>query len=211
MKKAALYCRISTLNHGQSVDLQLNDLRKLAEQRGFQIVKEYCDEGQSGSKCSRPALDAMLADAKRGKFQTLLIWKLDRLGRSTAHLIRLLEEFKAWGVELVSFSEGLDFTTTSGKLFFTLVSAFAEFERDCIRERVRAGLRAAKARGVRLGRPRVMVNTAQIALLRGQGASWAGIAEQLGVGEGTVRRAAQASAKNLASDIAVTPCQIKAA
>ena len=105
MKKTALYCRISTLNHGQSVDMQLNDLRKLAEQRGFQVVKEYCDEGQSGSKSSRPALDAMLADAKRGKFQTLLIWKLDRLGRSTAHLIQLLEEFKAWGVELVSFTE----------------------------------------------------------------------------------------------------------
>jgi len=164
--------------------MQLNDLRKLAEQRGFQVVKEYCDEGQSGSKSSRPALDAMLADAKRGKFQTLLIWKLDRLGRSTTHLIQLLEEFKAWGVELVSFSEGLDFTTTSGKLFYTLISAFAEFERDCIRERVRAGLRAARAKGKRLGRPRVIVDAAQIASLRRQGASWAAIANKLGIGKG---------------------------
>jgi len=193
------------------VDLQLNDLRRLAEQRGFQIVKEYCDEGQSGSKSSRPALDAMLADAKRGKFQTLLIWKLDRLGRSTAHLIQLLEEFKAWGVELVSFSEGLDFTTTSGKLFYTLISAFAEFERDCIRERVRAGLRAARAKGIRLGRPRVTLDAATIASLRGQGASWAAIAKKLGIGEGTVRRAALASAKNLPSGIAVSPCESKAA
>ena len=211
MKKAAIYCRISTLNHGQSVDLQLNDLRRLAEQRGFQIVKEYSDQGQSGAKNSRPALDAMLADARRGKFQTLLIWKLDRLGRSTSHLIQLLEEFKAWGIELVSFSEGLDFTTTSGKLFFTLVSAFAEFERDCIRERVRAGLRNAKAKGTRLGRPRIIVDAAQIALLRRQGASWATIAKQLSVGEGTVRRAALASAKNPPADVAVSPCETRAA
>jgi DNA invertase Pin-like site-specific DNA recombinase len=211
VKKAALYCRVSTLNHGQSVDMQLSDLRKLAEQRGFQVVREYCDEGQSGSKSSRPALDAMLTDAKRGKFQTLLIWKLDRLGRSTAHLIQLLEEYKAWGVELVSFSEGLDFSTTSGRLFYTLISAFAEFERDCIRERVRAGLRAARAKGTRLGRPRVTVDAAQIALLRNQGASWATIAKQLGVGEGTVRRAALASAKNPFSGIAVSPCESKAA
>jgi DNA invertase Pin-like site-specific DNA recombinase len=114
-------------------------------------------------------------------------------------------------VELVSFSEGLDFTTTSGKLFYTLISAFAEFERDCIRERVRAGLRAAKAKGTRLGRPRVTVDTAQIALLRRQGASWAGIAKQLGVGEGTVRRAAPPSAKNPPSGMAVSPCETRAA
>ena len=197
MKKAALYCRISTLNHGQSVDLQLNDLRRLAEQRGFQIVKEYCDEGQSGSKNSRPALDAMLGDAKRGKFQTLLIWKLDRLGRSTAHLIQLLEEFKAWGVELVSFSEGLDFTTTTGKLFYTLISAFAEFERETIRERVRAGLRNAQTKGTRLGRPRILVDATQIGSLRAQGASWAAISARTGVSKGTAQRAVRSLPTNL--------------
>jgi DNA invertase Pin-like site-specific DNA recombinase len=197
VKRAAVYCRISTLNHGQSVDLQLNDLRKLAEQRGFQIVKEYCDEGQSGSKNSRPALDAMLADARRGKFQTLLIWKLDRLGRSTSHLIQLLEEFRAWGVELVSFSEGLDFTTTTGKLFYTLISAFAEFERETIRERVRAGLRNAKAKGTRLGRPRIIVDAAQIASLRAQGGSWAAISARTGVSKGTAQRAVRSLPKNL--------------
>jgi len=197
VKRAAIYCRVSTLNHGQSLDLQLNDLRKLAEQRDFQVVKEYCDEGQSGSKSSRPALDAMMTDAKRGKFQTLLIWKLDRLGRSTAHLIQLLEEFKAWGVELVSFSEGLDFTTTSGKLFYTLISAFAEFERDCIRERVRAGLRAARAKGTRLGRPRVTVDAAQIAMLRNKGASWATISAGTGLSKGTAQRAVRSLPKNL--------------
>jgi DNA invertase Pin-like site-specific DNA recombinase len=133
--------------------MQLNDLRRLAKQRGFTITKEYIDEGQSGGKTSRPSLDEMLKDARHGRFQVLLVWKLDRLGRSTSHLIRLLEDFKSWNVQLVSHGEGLDFTTTAGKLFYTLLGAFAEFEKDTIRERVRAGLRNAKAKGIVLGRP----------------------------------------------------------
>lgn len=149
--KAAIYARVSTFD--QNVSMQLRDLRRLVAQRGFTVFKEYVDEGQSGGKTSRPALDDMLRDAKRGRFGVLLVWKLDRLGRSTAHLIHLLEDFKAWNVQLISFGEGLDFTTTAGKLFYTLLGAFAEFEKDTIRERVRAGLRNAKARGVRLGRP----------------------------------------------------------
>jgi DNA invertase Pin-like site-specific DNA recombinase len=95
----------------------------------------------------------MLADAKRGKFRILLVWKLDRLGRSLAHLVRLLEDLRAYNVELVSFSEGLDFTTTTGKLLYQMLSAFAEFERDYIRERVRAGMRNARAKGKKIGRP----------------------------------------------------------
>jgi DNA invertase Pin-like site-specific DNA recombinase len=193
--RAAIYTRVSTNNGHQSPEMQLRDLRQLAERRGFEIVGEYTDAGVSGAKDSRPALDAMLADARRGKFRVLLVWRLDRLGRSLANLIRLLENFRAWNVELVSFSEGLDFTTATGKLMFQLLSAFGEFERECIRERVRAGLRNAKARGKRLGRPRVGVDASRIALLRSQGFSWATIAERLDVGEGTVIRAAQASAK----------------
>jgi DNA invertase Pin-like site-specific DNA recombinase len=191
--RAAIYTRVSL--SGQSVEMQTRDLRQLAERRGFEIVNEYTDAGVSGAKDSRPALDAMLTDARRGKFRVLLVWRLDRLGRSLANLIRLLENFRAWNVELVSFSEGLDFTTTTGKLMFQLLSAFGEFERECIRERVRAGLRNAKARGKRLGRPRVGVDASRIALLRSQGLSWATIADRLDVGEGTVIRAAQASAK----------------
>jgi putative DNA-invertase from lambdoid prophage Rac len=148
--RAAIYARCSTFD--QNVSMQLNDLRRLAKQRGFAVWKEYIDEGQSGGKTSRPALDEMLSDAQRGRFQVLLVWKLDRLGRSTSHLIRLLEDFKTWNVQLVSFGEGLDFTTTAGKLFYTLLGAFAEFEKDTIRERVRAGLRNARAKGIRLGR-----------------------------------------------------------
>jgi DNA invertase Pin-like site-specific DNA recombinase len=133
--------------------MQLRDLRDLAARRGLEIVAEYCDEGISGAKASRPALNRLLADAEAGRFSVILAWKLDRLGRSLVHLVRLMEDFRRWGIELVSFSEGLDFTTTTGKLLFQIISAFAEFERDCIRERVRAGLRNAKAKGKRIGRP----------------------------------------------------------
>ena len=146
LQQAAIYGRVSTLTN-QSVEMQARDLRQLAERRSFEVVREYFDEGVSGAKSSRPALDEMLADAKRGKFRVLLVWKLDRLGRSLAHLVRLLEDLRACNVELVSFSEGLDFTTTTGKLLYQVLSAFAEFERDCIRERVRAGMRNARAKG----------------------------------------------------------------
>src|ERR1700683_4107069 len=132
---SAIYGRVSTLTN-QSVEMQVRDLRQLAERRSFEVVREYFDEGVSGAKSSRPALDEMLADAKRGKFRVLFVWKLDRLGRSLAHLVRLLEDLRACNVELVSFSEGLDFTTTTGKLLYQVLSAFAEFARDCIRERV---------------------------------------------------------------------------
>jgi len=197
MVKAAVYVRTSTISHGQSTDMQLRELQLLAERKGYEIVKQYSDEGQSGTKDSRPALNQMLADARKGKFRVLLVWRLDRLGRSLAHLLRLLEDFRAHGVELVSYSEGLDFTTTTGKLLYQLLAAFGEFERNVIAERVQSGLRAAKARGVRLGRPRVMVDTAQIALLRSQGASWATISARTGVSKGTAQRAARSLPKNL--------------
>jgi DNA invertase Pin-like site-specific DNA recombinase len=194
--KVAIYTRVSTSNGGQSVEMQVRDLRALAGQRGFEIVREYCDEGVSGAKDSWPALDEMLRDAKRGKFQALLTWKLDRLGRSMAHLVRLLEDFRSYGVELISFSEGLDFSTTTGKLLYQVISAFAEFERDCIRERVKAGLRNARAKGRRLGRPPAAVDPARIAQLRAQGLSWPAIAKQLQCGVGTVYRAHQNLSKN---------------
>jgi DNA invertase Pin-like site-specific DNA recombinase len=146
LQRAAIYGRVSTLTN-QSTEMQVRDLRQLADRRGFEVMHEYLDEGFSGAKSSRPALDEMLADAKRGKFRILLVWKLDRLGRSLAHLVRLLEDLRACNVELVSFSEGLDFTTTTGKLLYQVLSAFDEFERDCIRERVRAGIRNARAKG----------------------------------------------------------------
>ena len=115
-----------------------------------------------------------------------MIWRLDRLGRSLQHIVRLFEQFRAWNVALISFSEGLDFSTSMGKLFYQLSGAFAEFERDTIRERVRAGLRNARAKGRTLGRPRVSVDRHEIEALRTTGASWKAIAGQLEVGVGTV-------------------------
>ena len=186
--RVALYVRISTIGHGQSVDMQLLDLRKLAEQRGFDIVKEYSDEGHSGSKTSRPALDAMLTDARKGRFQTILIWKLDRLGRSTAHLIGLLENFRAWGIELVSFSEGLDFSTTAGKLFYTLLGAFAEFEKDTIRERIRGGLRNARSKGRKPGRVCADVSVEQLREALAGGQSYAEVSARLNISRSTISR-----------------------
>ena len=187
--RCAIYARVSTSD--QSVDMQTRDLRKLAEGRGFETAAEYLDEGQSGAKNSRPALDKMLADAKRGKFEVLLVWRLDRLGRSLAHLIRLLEDFKSWNVQLVSFSEGLDFTTSTGKLFYQLLGAFSEFERETIRERVRSGMRNARARGVRLGRPAIQIDAAEVHRLRGAGLSFETIAKQMGASVGTVHRSSR--------------------
>ena len=188
MRRVAIYARVSTLT-GQSVEMQIRDLRELAKHRDFEVVKEYCDEGVSGSRESRPALDALLLDARRGKFDAVLVWKLDRLGRSLVHLVRLLTDLRALGVELISFSEGLDFTTTTGKLLYQVISAFAEFERDCIRERVRAGLRNARAKGKRLGRPKILVDVSRIAVLRGQGRSWREITAETGTSKGTAQRA----------------------
>jgi DNA invertase Pin-like site-specific DNA recombinase len=168
----------------------------------FELVREYLDEGFSGTKSSRPALDEMLADARRGKFRILLVWKLDRLGRSLAHLVRLLEDLRACNVELVSFSEGLDFTTTTGKMLYQMLSAFAEFERDCIRERVRSGLRNARAKGKRLGRPRVFTDASRIAALRKQGRSWSEIVSETGVSKGTAQRAVSGLPKNMIQNYA---------
>lgn len=190
VEKVAIYCRVST-TAGQSVEMQLRDLRQLAQQRGFEIVGEFCDEGVSGSRDSRPQLDKMLSDAQRGKFQGILIWRLDRLGRSLQNLVRLFESFQSWNIALISFGEGLDFSTSMGKLFYQLSGAFAEFERDCIRERVRAGLRNAVAKGKTLGRPRKVVDTVRIAELRSAGRSWRRIARQLGMSARTARRAGQ--------------------
>jgi DNA invertase Pin-like site-specific DNA recombinase len=187
--KAAIYCRVST-TAGQSVDMQLLDLRQLAQQRGFEIVAEFCDEGVSGSCDSRPRLDQMLSDAQRGKFQAVLIWRLDRLGRSLQHLVRLFVSFRAWNVALISFGEGLDFSTSMGKLFYQLSGAFAEFERDCIRERVKAGMRNARAKGRRIGRPRAVVDAARIGQLSALGTPWAKIGRTVGVSARTAKRIA---------------------
>ena len=150
-RRAALYARVSTL--GQQPENQIAELRAYADARGWTIT-EYVDRGVSGSKDSRPALDRLLADARRRKVDVLLCWRLDRLGRNLRHLVVLLEELRSVGVDFVSLGEGIDATTPAGKLQLHILAALAEFERERIRERVLAGLQRARAQGRRLGRPR---------------------------------------------------------
>ncbi len=193
--RVAIYARVSTTNHGQDVTVQTRDLQQFAEVRGWRLVDSYLDLGISGSKDKRPELDRLMADAHRRKFDVVIVWKFDRFARSVSHLLRALETFNALGISFVSLSEQMDTTTPAGKMVFTVLGAVAELERSLIAERVRAGLRNARAKGKTLGRPRVVVDATQIARLRASGASWPSIARQLGVSVGTVYQAARSLSK----------------
>jgi DNA invertase Pin-like site-specific DNA recombinase len=149
--RAAIYARVSTSE--QEPENQLQELRRYAEARSWAIA-EYIDRGVSGSKDRRPALDKMLADAKRRRFDVLVCWKLDRLGRNLRHLILLLDDLHAVGVGFVTLGEGIDTTSPTGRLVLHVLGAIAEFERERIRERVMAGLQRARNEGTRLGRPK---------------------------------------------------------
>ncbi len=181
--KAAIYARVSTLD--QEPENQLAELRRYALARGWEAV-EYTDHGVSGSKDSRPALDRMVRDAKRRRFDVLVTWKLDRLGRHLKHLITLLDDLQALGVPFVSLSEGIDCTTPAGRLQLHVLGAIAEFERARIAERVRAGLVRAKSQGVRLGRPERQVPESVLAPVRGLSVRAA--ATRLGVSPATAHR-----------------------
>ncbi len=204
-KRVAIYARVSTINHGQDVSMQTRELRQFAEARGWTVAGEYIDAGVSGAKDSRPELNRLMADAHKRRFDIVCVWRFDRFARSVSHLLRALETFKALGIDFVSFSEQMDTSTPAGKMVFTVLGAVAELERSLIVERVRAGLRNARAKGKRLGRPHVAVDAAKIAALRSQGLSWARIGEALGLGEGTVRRSAQASARNPSRAVSINP------
>jgi DNA invertase Pin-like site-specific DNA recombinase len=150
--RAAIYTRVST-NVGQSPEMQSRELRQFCKARGWQIVDEYTDKGISGAKDSRPELNRLMADAHRRRFDSVVCWKFDRFARSVSHLLRALENFQALGIAFVSLSESLDTSTPAGKMVFTVLGAVAELERSLIGERVRAGLRNARAKGIVLGRP----------------------------------------------------------
>src|SRR6516165_9143955 len=151
--KAAIYARVSTMNNGQSPEMQIRDLRDYCRSRRWESAGEYLDIGQSGAKDSRPELNRLMADAHQRKFDVVLTWKLDRFGRSLMHLVNALAELETRGVAFVSLKDNVDLSTPSGRLMFQIIGAMAEFERSLITERVRAGLRNAKAKGKRLGRP----------------------------------------------------------
>jgi DNA invertase Pin-like site-specific DNA recombinase len=193
--RAAIYARVST-NNGQSPEMQLEEVRMYCKRRDWEIAGEYVDTGISGSKEHRPALDRLLASCRKRSVDAVVVYRYDRFARSLRQLVNALEDFRALGIEFVSLHEGVDTSTPNGRLVFGIFASIAEFERELIRDRVRSGLASAKARGKHLGRPRVAVDSDRIAALRRTGASWEKIGEALGVGEGTVRRAVQQSAKN---------------
>ena len=195
--RVGIYARVSTKD--QSCEMQMRDLRAYCAARGFTIIREYIDIGQSGAKDSRPQLNELMADARKRKFDSILVWRFDRFARSTKHLLLSLEEFRSLGIQFISYQENVDTTTPLGQALFTIVSAVAQLERDLIRERVSAGVRNARASGKQLGRPRRIVNQSEIVQLRTAGASLRQIAEKLGIGYGTVRLRLNSSCTNLHS------------
>jgi DNA invertase Pin-like site-specific DNA recombinase len=184
--KIALYARVST--DGQNPEVQLAALRAHATQRGWEIVEEFVDHGFSGAKERRPALDRLINATWTAKFQAVLVWRFDRFARSVKHLITALEQFRSLNVNFISLQEQFDTSTPIGHAMFTIIGAMAQLERDIIRERVKAGLAQARAKGVRLGRPTVRIDPAALALLQGQGCSFPEIARQMHCSRSTVKR-----------------------
>jgi DNA invertase Pin-like site-specific DNA recombinase len=169
MKRAALYCRVSTVD--QHPETQVLDLRQFAAQRGLQIVETYTDHGVSGTKARRPALDKMMEDARRHRFDVVVVWSCDRLARSTKHLLQVLDELSGFGIQFLSQREAIDTDGALGRAIIVIVSAIAELERSLIVERVRAGMRRAKLEGRRIGRAPLQVNRALLLRDRERGLS----------------------------------------
>jgi DNA invertase Pin-like site-specific DNA recombinase len=181
--RVALYARVSTANKGQDPDLQLRELREFAASRKWEVVGEVVDKGDSGAKESRPALNRMMADARRRKFDVIAVWKLDRFGRSLKHLVTALSDLESLGLAFVSLRDGFDLTTPSGRAMFGMCAVMAEFERALIRERVKAGMQNAKRKGVRIGRPNrpaFDVDMHAVSARRAAGESLRAIARDLG-------------------------------
>jgi DNA invertase Pin-like site-specific DNA recombinase len=205
LQRVAIYARVSTTNHSQDVNVQTRELEQFAQARGWHLVDSYLDIGISGSKDKRPELDRMMADAHRRKFDVVIVWKFDRFARSVSHLLRALETFNTLGIAFISLSEQLDTTTPAGRMVFTVLGAVAELERSLIVERVRAGMRNARAKGKKIGRPPLTVLDTEkrraIADSYWQGeTSFRELAKRFETSVGTVQRCALAYQKVSAVD-----------
>jgi len=185
-KRVALYARVST--DKQTCENQLNELRSIAERMQYIIVDEFIDEGISGATSSRPALDALMKSATQRRFDMVMCWSIDRLGRSLQNLIEILNELQSLKVDLFFMQQGLDTSTSAGRMMFSIFGALAEFERNLIRERVIAGQQRAISQGVKMGRPTKMNDGMKnaIKLLRERGIGIKQIARELKIGIGTV-------------------------
>lgn len=188
MNCVAIYARVSTTD--QNCDLQLRELREYCQRRGWTISGEYVDTGWSGTKASRPQLDRLMNDARLRKVDCILVWKLDRWGRSVSNLVASLQELSTLNVRWIAVTQNIDTDESSpvGRLILHILASVAEFEREMIRERVKAGMKSAKHRGIRCGRPKKTFDRQKVMDLHQAGASVRAIAEKLGLGRGTVHR-----------------------
>jgi len=186
-KKVVLYARVST--DRQTAKNQLIELRGVAQRNGWEVIHEYVDRAVSGSKSSRPQLDAMMKALVRKEFDVVMAWSVDRLGRSMRHLLALLDDMHSKGVDLYLHQQGIDTTTPSGKALFQMCGVFAEFERSMIVERVKSGLERAKAQGKVLGRPKITAaKERSILAARRKGLGIIKTAKKCGVGVSAVQR-----------------------
>lgn len=188
--RVALYARVST-SRDQDPQLQLDELRQVAEQRGWHVVGEFVDRGISGAKDRRPELDKVMAAAHRGMLDVVAVWKFDRFARSTRHLVTALEDFRGLNIDFVSVRDAIDTTTSAGRFTFSVIAAVAELEREMIRERTIAGIEASRRRGAKPGRPPVVFDVERARRLRAEGQSIRAIGRSLGIAAATVHRALQ--------------------
>lgn len=192
--KAALYARVSTQNHHQDPEVQLREQREYCQRKGWEIATEYIDRGISGTKESRPELNRLMADAQEKKFDAIVVWKFDRFARSAQHLLKALETFKSLGIEFVSITEGIDTQSVVGKMVFTVLGAVAEMERCLTVERIRAGMRNAKAKGHLPGIKQFTLDLDAIRARKTAGESLRTIAKDLGVSVALLSKRLKSSA-----------------
>ncbi len=185
-KRVAVYVRVSTKE--QSVGMQLNDLERYSKECRLSVFKVYKDNGVSGTKETRPALSSLMDDARKRKFDVVLVWRFDRFARSTKHLVNALYEFRNLGIDFISYQENIDTSSPLGEAIFTIISAMSKLERDIIAERVKGGLRKARANGKRLGRPNGDVDINKMIDCKKQGKSIREIAKEMGLSRGKVER-----------------------
>jgi DNA invertase Pin-like site-specific DNA recombinase len=188
-KRVAIYLRSSTSRQDSGLAVQREDLTEyISRKKGWTLTKEYQDKGISGATDMRPALDELMRDARRGRFDVVAVWRFDRFGRSTAHLLNSLNEFQALGIDFLSLNEAMDTSTPAGRMLYSVCAAMGEFEREIIVSRVRAGVARAKENGTRFGRPRVGYDFQRAIELRKAGHSIRDIAREVGVSRSTIQR-----------------------